>query len=31
MPAHEEILTPERIRMLSAYVWGLSNTAGASQ
>jgi cytochrome c oxidase cbb3-type subunit III len=26
MPAHEEILTPERIRMLTAYVWGLSNT-----
>lgn len=24
MPAHEEILTPERIRMLAAYVWGLS-------
>ncbi|WP_454721551.1 MULTISPECIES: cytochrome-c oxidase, cbb3-type subunit III [Cupriavidus] len=29
MPAHEEILTPERIRMLTAYVWGLSNTGGA--
>ncbi|RLK44878.1 cytochrome-c oxidase, cbb3-type subunit III [Cupriavidus plantarum] len=25
MPAHEEILTPERIQMLTAYVWGLSN------
>lgn len=24
MPAHEEILTPERIRMLAAYVYGLS-------
>jgi len=31
MPAHEEILTPERIRMLTAYVWGLSNTGGAKQ
>ncbi|WP_454764218.1 cytochrome-c oxidase, cbb3-type subunit III [Cupriavidus campinensis] len=31
MPAHEEILTPERIRMLTAYVWGLSNTGGAGQ
>ncbi len=29
MPAHEEILTPEKIRMLSAYVWGLSNSTGA--
>jgi cytochrome c oxidase cbb3-type subunit 3 len=29
MPAHEDILTPERIRMLTAYVWGLSNTSGA--
>ncbi|SDC06303.1 cytochrome c oxidase cbb3-type subunit 3 [Cupriavidus sp. YR651] len=31
MPAHEEILTPERIRMLTAYVWGLSNNGGAGQ
>jgi cytochrome c oxidase cbb3-type subunit 3 len=31
MPAHEEILTPERIRMLTAYVWGLSNTGGSSE
>lgn len=31
MPAHEEILTPERIRMLTAYVWGLSNSRGAGQ
>ncbi|CAG9180615.1 cytochrome-c oxidase, cbb3-type subunit III [Cupriavidus respiraculi] len=31
MPAHEDILTPERIRMLTAYVWGLSNTSGARQ
>jgi cytochrome c oxidase cbb3-type subunit 3 len=25
MPAHEQILTPEKIQMLTAYVWGLSN------
>jgi cytochrome c oxidase cbb3-type subunit 3 len=32
MPAHEQILTPEKIHMLAAYVWSLSNTgAGASQ
>ena len=31
MPAHEEILTPERIRMLTAYVWGLSNTGATGQ
>ncbi|MCO4889153.1 cytochrome-c oxidase, cbb3-type subunit III [Cupriavidus sp. WGtm5] len=30
MPAHEEILTPERIRMLTAYVYGLSNTGGGA-
>lgn len=30
MPAHEEILTPERIRMLTSYVWGLSNAGGAN-
>jgi cytochrome c oxidase cbb3-type subunit 3 len=27
MPAHEQILTPEKIQMLTAYVWGLSNKA----
>ncbi|WP_423196906.1 MULTISPECIES: cytochrome-c oxidase, cbb3-type subunit III [unclassified Cupriavidus] len=31
MPAHEEILTPERIQMLTAYVWGLSNGGGAGR
>jgi len=32
MPAHEEILTPEKIHMLVAYVWSLSNAgAEASQ
>lgn len=31
MPAHEEILTAERIQMLTAYVWGLSNAGGAGQ
>jgi cytochrome c oxidase cbb3-type subunit 3 len=31
MPAHEEILTPERIRMLTAYVWGLSNNTAGGQ
>ena len=25
MPAHETILTPEKIHVLTAYVWGLSN------
>lgn len=29
MPAHEQILTPEKIQMLTAYVWGLSNKSGA--
>jgi cytochrome c oxidase cbb3-type subunit 3 len=24
MPAHNEILTPERIHLLTAYVWSLS-------
>ncbi|WP_251864550.1 cytochrome-c oxidase, cbb3-type subunit III [Achromobacter sp. Marseille-Q4962] len=28
MPAHETILTPEQIRLLAAWVWGLSNAAG---
>ena len=26
MPAHEQILTPEKIQLLAAYVWSLSNT-----
>ncbi|MFM9113471.1 MAG: cytochrome-c oxidase, cbb3-type subunit III, partial [Polynucleobacter victoriensis] len=25
MPAHEAILTPEKVHLLAAYVWGLSN------
>ena len=25
MPGHEEILTPEKIQILTAYVWGLSH------
>jgi cytochrome c oxidase cbb3-type subunit 3 len=25
MPPHETILTPEKIHLLTAYVWGLSN------
>jgi cytochrome c oxidase cbb3-type subunit 3 len=25
MPAHETILTPEKVHLLAAYVWGLSN------
>lgn len=29
MPAHEEVLTPEQIKLLSAWVWGLSNQAPA--
>ncbi len=28
MPAWGEVLTPEKIHMLSAYVWSLSNTSG---
>lgn len=33
MPAHQEILTPEKVHLLTAYVWGLSNhkTATVSQ
>jgi cytochrome c oxidase cbb3-type subunit III len=27
MPAHEEKLSPEKIQLLAAYVWSLSNTA----
>ncbi|HLD09201.1 MAG TPA: c-type cytochrome, partial [Methylophilaceae bacterium] len=26
MPTHELILSPEKVQMLVAYVWGLSNT-----
>ncbi|MDQ8031388.1 MAG: cytochrome-c oxidase, cbb3-type subunit III [Bordetella sp.] len=29
MPAHKEVLTPEQIRLLTAWVWGLSNKPGA--
>ncbi|MGA2549175.1 MAG: cytochrome-c oxidase, cbb3-type subunit III [Burkholderiaceae bacterium] len=29
MPAHEEILGPDRVHLLAAYVWSLSNTPGA--
>jgi cytochrome c oxidase cbb3-type subunit 3 len=27
MPAHENLLSPEKIRLLAAYVWGLSNNS----
>ncbi|MEY3201702.1 MAG: hypothetical protein RIR70_1252 [Pseudomonadota bacterium] len=27
MPAHEQTLTPEKVHLLTAYVWGLSNKA----
>jgi cytochrome c oxidase cbb3-type subunit III len=30
MPAHGSRFTPEQIRVLAAYVWGLSNPAGAA-
>ena len=30
MPAHADRLTPEQIHVLTAYVWGLSNTATAT-
>ncbi|OZI50309.1 cytochrome-c oxidase, cbb3-type subunit III [Bordetella genomosp. 5] len=30
MPAHKEILTPEQIRLLTAWVWGLSNRSTAA-
>ena len=26
MPAHEEKLSPEKIQLLAAYVWGLTHT-----
>lgn len=29
MPAHENLLSPEKIRLLAAYVWGLSNSGAA--
>jgi cytochrome c oxidase cbb3-type subunit 3 len=29
MPAHEEILGPDRVHVLAAYVWGLSNPGPA--
>jgi len=28
MPAHEQTLTPEKVHVLAAYVWGLSNRTG---
>ena len=28
MPAHEQTLTPEKVHLLTAYVWGLSNKGG---
>jgi len=31
MPAQEGVLTPEQIRMLTAWVWGLSNPGGAAR
>ncbi|WP_338845310.1 cytochrome-c oxidase, cbb3-type subunit III [Massilia sp. W12] len=31
MPAHKEILSPAKIHLLTAYVWGLSNTIDAEQ
>lgn len=31
MPAHENLLSPEKIRMLAAYVWGLSNNNTSAQ
>ncbi len=30
MPAHELVLTPEKVQMLAAYVWGLSNTGDSA-
>jgi len=29
MPAHEHILTPDQIKILTAWVWGLSNKPDA--
>jgi cytochrome c oxidase cbb3-type subunit III len=31
MPAHENRLSPEQIKVLSAYVWGKSNGGGAAK
>src|SRR5690606_24042810 len=31
MPAHDTVLTPEQIRILTAWVWGLSNAATVAQ
>jgi cytochrome c oxidase cbb3-type subunit 3 len=31
MPAHENLLAPEEIRVVAAYVWGLSNNPAAPQ
>jgi cytochrome c oxidase cbb3-type subunit 3 len=31
MPAHASRFTPEQVRVLAAYVWGLSHKAGAQQ
>ncbi|HEX4856484.1 MAG TPA: cytochrome-c oxidase, cbb3-type subunit III [Limnobacter sp.] len=30
MPAHEQLLTPDQVRVLAAYVWQMSNTPGRS-
>lgn len=30
MPAHDAVLTPEQIKILTAWVWGLSNTSDGS-
>ena len=29
MPAHEDVLTPDQIKILTAWVWGLSNKPDA--
>lgn len=31
MPAHEDILTPDQIKVLTAWVWGLSNKSDAAK
>ena len=31
MPAHGDILSPEQIKILTAWVWGLSNKPDAQQ
>jgi cytochrome c oxidase cbb3-type subunit 3 len=30
MPAHQDILSPEQIKILTAWVWGLSNKPDAA-